>query len=100
MRKESTIDDAEIKRQVECARALKEEEIYTSAPDAHVMSEEKWANARPFREVLQARKQSINLHVDAHVLEWYQRQGEGCETCMSQALRLHMEAEQKAALSR
>ena len=51
MRKESTIDDAEIKRQVEYARTLKEEEINTSAPDAHVMSEEKWANARPFREV-------------------------------------------------
>ena len=95
MKKEFTIDAAEIKRQLDYARSLKDEDINTSAPDAHVMSEEKWARARPFHEVLRERKKAITLRVDADVLDFFQRKGEDYQTRMNEALRAQMNAEQQ-----
>jgi uncharacterized protein (DUF4415 family) len=95
MKKKSTVDAAEIKRQIDYARSLKEEDINTSAPDAHVMSEEKWATARPFREVFRPIKKLVSLRIDADVLDWYQRQGEGYQTRINKTLRDRMETEQK-----
>lgn len=93
MSKKDTFDAAELKQQLDHARALKDEDIDTSDPDAPVLSEEKWARARPFHEMFRTRKKYITLHIDADVLDFYQRQGDGYQTRMNEALRAQMNAE-------
>jgi uncharacterized protein (DUF4415 family) len=100
MSKPYTYDAAERQRQLDRLRDMKDEDIDTSDPDAHVIREDQLASARPFQETLRARKKPVTLHVDADVLDWYQRQGEGYQTRMNRALRSQMEAEQKTAPSR
>ncbi len=100
MRKSNIFDAAERRRQLEKARAMSEAEINVNAPDSRPMSEEKWAGARPFREMFRPVKKLISLRLDADVLTWYQRQGEGYQTRMNQALRAQMEAEQRVATKR
>ena len=100
MSKKNTFDSAELKRQLDYARSLKDEDIDTSDPDAPVLSEEKWARARPFHEMFRARKKSITLRIDADVLDFYQRQGEGYQTRMNEALRAQMNAELQGRTAR
>ncbi len=95
MKNKSTISDAELKRQLEYARALKDEDIDTSDPDALILSEEKWAKARPFREMFRPIKVLFSLRVDADVLHYFQQTGEGYQTRMNAALRAQMEREQQ-----
>ena len=100
MKRNYTFDAAERKRQLDKLATMKDEDINTSAPDSHIIREDQLASARPFREMFRPVKKLISLRIDADVLDWYQRQGEGYQTRMNQALRLQMEAEQKAAPSR
>lgn len=100
MSKNSTLNAAELKRQLDYARSLKNEDIDTSDPDAHEIRQEQIASARPFHEIFRARKKSITLRIDADVLDFYQRKGDGYQTRMNEALRAQMNAELQHRTSR
>lgn len=97
MSKKSTLGDAEIKRQLDYARSLKNEDIDTSDPDAHEIRPDQLASGRSFHEVFRPLKTSISLRVDNDVLDYYRQKGEGYQTRMNAALRAQMNAERRRA---
>jgi uncharacterized protein (DUF4415 family) len=50
------------------------------------------------RPVLPARQAPpLSLRIDAHIIDWFQRQGQGYQTRMNSALRAYVERRRKRA---
>lgn len=69
--------------------SLKDEDIYTS--DIPPLSENFFRRAR-----VRMPKQSVTVHIDRDLLQWFQSQGEDYERRMNAALRLYVEAHRAA----
>lgn len=95
MKKNSTYDAAERKRQLDRPASMQEDEINTSAPDSHIIHPDQLRSVRPFREVFRPLKTSISLRIDKDVLEYFKQQREGYQTRMNKALRAYMEQERQ-----
>jgi uncharacterized protein (DUF4415 family) len=83
---------AKQRQQLEALAKLPDHEIDTS--DAPELSEEAWKNAvrgKFYRPV----KQAVSLRLDADVLAWLKKDGDGYQTRVNQMLRERMLAELK-----
>jgi len=86
-RKPGTPATAEQRRQLEALAKLPDSEIDTS--DAPVLPESAWRNAvrgRFYRPL----KQAVSLRLDADVIAWLKKDGEGYQTRANQMLRERM----------
>lgn len=81
-----------LQAELEALAALPESEIDTT----EMPQIADWSNAvrGPFYRPI---KKPLSLRVDADVLDWFQRQGQGYQTRMNSALREYAERHQKRA---
>ncbi len=56
------------------------------------LTDKQLAAMAPFREFWKARKQQITLRVDADILNWFKKSGNGYQSRINEALRRYMNA--------
>ena len=84
---------AEQRAEIETLKNMRDEDIdYSDIPP---LTDEFWANARPFHEVFRPRKSSTTLRMDADVLVWLKSKGKGYQTRLNAILREAMLKELK-----
>jgi uncharacterized protein (DUF4415 family) len=80
-----------LKAELEALAAMPESEIDT----AEMPPIDDWSKA--VRGFYRPVKRPLSLRVDADVVDWFQRQGEGYQTRMNAVLREYVERERKRA---
>lgn len=78
----------EQRREVEALRNMPDSEIDTS--DAPVLPDSAWKNAVRGGRFYRPLKQAVSLHLDADVIAWLKKDGEGYQTRANQMLRERM----------
>lgn len=67
---------------------MREEDIDFS--DIPPLTEEFWANAKPFGELFRPQKKQVTVRIDADILLWLKSGGKGYQTRLNEILRHEM----------
>jgi uncharacterized protein (DUF4415 family) len=80
--------------EIKAMRARGEDKTRADAPEAELLGEDFWKNARV---VMPRGKTSVHLRLDSDVVEWFKAAGKGHLTRMNAVLRAYVEAHKKAS---